>query len=95
MLPTEEERKRQEAYESLETAMRKVFEVEEYQGLLTDWCVLAALQTFDDEGHCPAAVVKLGPYSGMPYYRLMGLVDYAHAAMHNVIVDETQIDGLD
>jgi hypothetical protein len=95
MFTTEEERQPRKAHEALEAAIRKVAEVEDYEGLLTDWCVLAALQTFDDDGHCPAAVVKLVPYGGLANYRLMGLVDYAHAGIHNAITDETQIDGLD
>lgn len=92
MPTTEEEQRRREAYETLEDALRRVAQVEGYQGLLTDWCVLAAIQTFDDAGRCPAALIKLVPYGGMPYYRLMGLVDYAHAAMHNAILDGTQVE---
>lgn len=78
------------AYEELEQAIRKVAALEGWQGLITDWAVIAAEQQLDDEGGDVTAVSRILPEGGkrVPYYRVMGLLDYALTGMRNEIRDE-------
>ena len=78
-----------QAYEALESAIRATTAAENYDGLVTDWVVLAVVQQFTTDGHDSSSIVRLVPPDGrMPYYRMLGLLDYAHAGARNEIRDE-------
>ncbi|MFD9564361.1 hypothetical protein [Streptomyces sp. NPDC059994] len=70
---------RKAAYQQLEEAIRRVNELEGADGVLTEWVVVTATQSFDGDGDGLTQVGKLLPDGGgqVPYHRLMGLLDYA------------------
>ncbi|MGW7359453.1 hypothetical protein ACWGI0_23175 [Streptomyces sp. NPDC054802] len=71
------------AYERLEIALRDVCLLEEFEGVMTEWIVVAAYQRFDDDGDGLTQIGTIVPSgSGQtPYHRLMGLLDYALTRM--------------
>jgi hypothetical protein len=71
-----------EAYERLDQAIRDVTRLEEWQGLVTDWVVIAANQYFADNGQGMTSVGQLLPDGGdsVPDYRVIGLLDVALTA---------------
>ena len=79
---TDQEHDLKEAYERLEQAIRDVARLEEWEGLITDWVVIAANQYFADNGRSMTAVGQLLPDGGdsIPDYRVIGLLDVALAA---------------
>lgn len=85
------------AYEDLDQAIRRVAALEGWEGLITDWCVLAAIQRLDDDGGDVTAISRILPEGGnrVPYYRVMGLLDYALTGMRNEIADEASFGGDD
>lgn len=84
-----------DAYERLDQAIREVTRLEEWDGLVTDWVVVAANQYFGDDGHGMTSVGQLLPNGGdtVPVYRVMGLLDFAHSAYKNSVA--TPDDGGD
>lgn len=46
-------------------------------GILTDWLVITAQQTFDDDGDPVTSVGVLLPTDSFPMYRILGLLDHA------------------
>lgn len=72
-----------DAYEQLEQAIRAVAHHEQYEGLVTDWVVITAVQTHDPNGNDLTAVGRLTPPGRLPYYRLLGLIEYAAAELRN------------
>lgn len=86
---TDHDKDLEQAHEELEAAIRKVAALNEYPGLVTDWIVCAAVQDFDpDDGQGVTTVAWLAPYGGrVPYYRLMGLLDFALTGLRNGITD--------
>lgn len=85
------------AYHNLENAIHKVASLEGWPGLITDWAVIAAVQQYDDQGGDLTAVSRIRPEGGkrIPYYRVMGLLDYALTGMRNDIADEASLGGDD
>lgn len=83
---------REEAYERLERAIREVAALNEFEGLVTDWIVVAAVQQFGENGEDLTTVARLMPDGRIPWYRVMGLIDVAHAGMHNEVVDAADAD---
>lgn len=73
------------AYDRLEAAVKDVASKAGYEGLVTDWVCLAAVQTFDEQGEGWCSVARLLPDGRIPYYRVLGLVDYAHAGLRSQI----------
>lgn len=75
------------AYEALDTAIRDVTRLEEWEGLVTDWVVVAANQYFGDDGRGMTDVGHLLPDGGdtIPHYRVLGLLDFAATATRSVI----------
>lgn len=71
-----------EARGRLDQAIRDVIRLEEWEGLVTDWVVIAANQYFDDDGRSMTAVGQLLPDGGdsVPDYRVIGLLDVALTA---------------
>lgn len=52
-------------------------------GMITDWIVIYA-QEFTEDGVAMTAIGRITP-GDVPWYRLMGLLDYAHAGFGNEI----------
>lgn len=71
-----------EAYERLEQAIRDVTRLEEWEGLVTDWVVIAANQYFADNGRSMTGIGQILPDGGdsVPDYRVVGLLDVALTA---------------
>jgi hypothetical protein len=68
-----------EAYTALDETIREVIRLEGWEGLVTDWVVVAANQYFDDDGRSMTDVGHVLPDGGnsIPHYRILGLLDYA------------------
>jgi hypothetical protein len=68
-----------DAYKRLDEALREVCRLDGWEGLLTDWVVVAACQSFDANGHSITDVGQVLPGGGgdIPNYRIQGLLDYA------------------
>lgn len=72
------------AYKQLDTALRKILTLEEAADgqkngsfLLTDYIVISAVQGVDNEGDtCTGITYTLPPNQDIPWYRLMGLVEF-------------------
>jgi len=77
------------AYQRLETALRDVCNLEEFEGVMTEWIVVAAYQRFDDDGDGLTQVGTITPNGGgiAPYHRLMGLLDYALTRMRAEVAE--------
>ncbi|MFJ3083021.1 hypothetical protein ACIPJG_25155 [Streptomyces halstedii] len=71
------------AYQRLEAAVEEVCRLEGYQGVLTEWVVIAASQRFDEDGDGITQVGTLLPGGGgaIPHHRVMGLLDFIQARM--------------
>ncbi|MDX3183479.1 hypothetical protein PV334_19735 [Streptomyces sp. ME02-7008A-1] len=81
------------AYQRLEAAVEEVCRLEGYQGVLTEWVVIAASQRYDEDGDGITQVGTLLPSGGgaIPHHRVMGLLDYVQTRMR--AVDRTD-DGM-
>ncbi|MEV4975518.1 hypothetical protein [Streptomyces scopuliridis] len=79
-----------EAYEYLDQAIRSVIRLEEWEGLVTDWVVIAANQYFTDDGRSMTGVGQILPDGGnsVPDYRVIGLLDVALAARRSGYTSE-------
>jgi hypothetical protein len=75
-------------YEKIEEALRKITKHQGRDGLLTDYLILSAVQSFDDDG---GLITNTGwhtnPNNGMPYHRMIGLIEYNRALMIKEAVD--------
>ncbi|MEU8101750.1 hypothetical protein [Streptomyces rubiginosohelvolus] len=71
-----------EAYERLDQAIRDVTRLNEWEGLVTDWVVIAANQYYADSGRSMTGVGQILPDGGdsVPDYRVIGLLDVALTA---------------
>lgn len=71
------------AYQRLEAAVEEVCRLEGYQGVLTEWMVIAASQRFGEDGDGITQVGTLLPGGGgaVPHHRVMGLLDFVQARM--------------
>lgn len=67
------------AYQQLEDAIRTVSELEGAEGVITEWIVVTAHQSYDDDGDPRTQIGQWMPGGGdgVPYHRAMGLLDYA------------------
>ena len=71
-----------EAYAELERAIERVLRLRGAEGILTEYVTLAGVQTVDDEGDTAGSVMMILPMGGgLPYHRVMGLVDYTHTVL--------------
>ena len=75
------------ATEDLENAIRAKLATLDGSGILTDWLVIAAQQDFDDEGKPTTSVGLLLPTDSFPYYRILGLLDYAAVRYRSELAD--------
>lgn len=68
-----------QAYGRLEAAIVEVGNLEGFEGVITEWVIVAACQRLDDDGDGVTQVGTLLPDGGgrVPFHRLMGLLDYA------------------
>ncbi|MGW5689789.1 hypothetical protein ACWEWX_02160 [Streptomyces asiaticus] len=67
------------AYERLDECVREITRLEEWDGLVTDWVVLAASQYYSSDGRLMSDVGQILPDGGttVPVYRIVGLLQYA------------------
>jgi hypothetical protein len=56
-------------------------------GVLTDYVVICAQQRFEDDGTASTGIYHVTSGDGVPYYRLLGLLDYTRIALRGEIVD--------
>jgi len=71
-----------EAYAELERAVDKVLRLRGAEGILTEYVTLCGVQTIDDEGDTAGSVMMILPMGGgLPYHRVMGLLDYSHTVL--------------
>jgi hypothetical protein len=76
---TDEQKK---AYADLERAIEAVLRLRGATGMLVDYVTLAAVQSIDDEGDTTGSVMMVLPMGGgIPYHRVMGLVDYTQTVL--------------
>lgn len=72
----------------LEEAIREVGQMEGFEGLLTDWVVVAAYQRFEEDGRSVTTIGRLVPARELPYHRMLGLLGFALARAHAEICEE-------
>lgn len=71
-----------EAYAELEASVEKLLRLRGAEGILTEYVMLASLQSFDEEGDAVASVMMILPHGGgIPYHRALGLVDYTQTVL--------------
>lgn len=76
---TPEQRK---AYTELERALEAVLRLRGATGLLVEYVTLCSVQDMDDEGDTTGSVMMVLPMGGgVPYHRVMGLVDYTQTVL--------------
>lgn len=77
------------AYQRLAEAIRDVSQLEGAEGIITEWVVVTAHQSFDDDGDPTVQIGQWMPDGGeVPYHRVMGLLDYA-LTMRRAAITET------
>lgn len=76
---TDEQKK---AYADLECAIEGVLRLRGATGILTEYVTLAGVQSIDDEGDTTGSVMMVLPMGGgLPYHRVMGLIDYTQTVL--------------
>jgi len=64
-------------YEQIERCIAEIVTRQGREGVLTDWLILSAVQSFDDDG---IPITNTGwhtnPENGIPFHRLLGLLKY-------------------
>lgn len=71
-----------QAYRELEAAIERVLRLRGATGVLTEYVTLCGVQTIDDEGDTAGSVMMILPMGGgLPYHRVMGLLDYTHTVL--------------
>lgn len=74
------------AAERLEAAVREALEAQGLGvGVLTEFVVVAAQARFEDDGCGSTGVYYLTSGDGVPYYRLLGLLDFARVALRGEV----------
>jgi len=62
--------------------LRKIIDLQGREGILTDYVILSAVQAIDADG---IFVTNTGwhtnPSNGVPYHRMIGLIEYNRALM--------------
>lgn len=81
---------RRAAYQALEDAVDACARLEGAEdGVLTDWVAVYAVQSYGDDGGSPAYIGRLTPEgAGIPYHRIMGLLDYALTKCRGEVVSD-------
>lgn len=71
-----------QAYRELEVAIERVLRLRGAKGILTEYITLCGVQTIDDEGDTAGSVMMILPMGGgLPYHRVLGLLDYTHTVL--------------
>lgn len=69
-------------YAKIEGSLKRIITAQGRTGLLTDYVILSAVQSIDDDG---AMLTNTGwhtnPANGIPYHRMIGLLEYNRALM--------------
>lgn len=69
-------------YNKIEESLRKIIELQGREGILTDYVILSAVQAIDNDG---IFITNTGwhtnPVNGVPYHRMIGLIEYNRALM--------------
>lgn len=82
-----------QAYVDLENAIKGVLEVRGIEGLLIEHFTIVAVQEVDDEGDFLTGVKMLLPQGGgLPYHRVMGLVDYVQTLLRAEVANN-ELEG--
>lgn len=70
------------AYSRLDAAIQEVCQLQDYQGIPTEWVIVASFQQLTDDGASVTQVGTICPDQGLhvPRHRTMGLLDYALTA---------------
>lgn len=77
------------ATEQLDQAIKTALEAHGLAvGVLTDYVVVCAQQRFEDDGSASTGVYHITSGDGVPYYRLLGLLDYTRVALRGEIVSQ-------
>lgn len=80
MPPLEPEAKA--AYAELERAIEAVLRLRGATGMLVEYVTLCSVQDVDDDGDTTGSVMMVLPMGGgIPYHRVMGLVDYTQTVL--------------
>jgi hypothetical protein len=75
------------AYEQLDEAIKTALQTFGMAtGILTDYVIVCAQQNFADDGSSTTRVSHVTSGDGMPYYRLLGLLDFTRVAVRGEIV---------
>jgi hypothetical protein len=70
------------AYAELESAIEAVLRLRGATGMLVEYVTLCSLQDVDEEGDMAGSVLMVLPMGGgIPYHRVMGLVDYTQTVL--------------
>jgi hypothetical protein len=70
------------AYADLEHAIEAVLRLRGATGMLVDYVTLAGVQTIDEDGDTAGSVMMVLPMGGgLPYHRVMGLIDYTQTVL--------------
>lgn len=80
---------RRAVYQRLEEAIEACARFEGATGVLTDWTAVYATQRYDSDGDSLSQIGRLTPGgSGIPYHRVMGLLDYALTRCRAEVADD-------
>lgn len=85
------------AYADLEQAIQAVLQVRGAEGVLVEYVTVCSVQRFDDDGDPLTRVMMLLPMGGgVPYHRVMGLMEYTQTIMRaEVARNELGVDDDD
>lgn len=85
-----------QAYKELEAAIDRVLRLRGVEGLLTEYVTLCGVQSIDDEGDTTGSVMMVLPMGGgLPYHRVMGLLDYTHTVLRAEVARNEMGTGTD
>lgn len=71
-----------EAYTELEAALENLLRLRGADGVIVEYVMLASIHSFDEEGDTVASVMMVLPDGGgVPYHRVLGLVDYTQTVL--------------
>jgi hypothetical protein len=85
----DQDEKRREVYQRLEDAIEACARFEGASGVLTDWTAVYATQRYDGDGDTLSQIGRLTPGgTGVPYHRVMGLLDYALTRCRAEVADD-------
>jgi hypothetical protein len=79
-------------YKKIEDALHKIIKLQGRAGVLTDYVILSAVQSLDEDG---TFLTNTGwhtnPENGVPYHRMMGLVEYNRELLKKEAVEADDV----